>query len=441
MEKLAIPAYPPELLEKKGARNSQAMIDFRGYTVESFLRAYRDCGPIFKTKVNGLDEVVFGGLQANEEAWRRPDEWSYSEAVRVFREELSSLHLTQLDREPHRRKRRLLNKAFKTSSIMASLPQIAEQIRLGLKRINGVEVELHEVLMEVYTKAQSVSSIKETLSDHMVRKMVDFEEGFIGALFLNDQERALVYSRSKYTNLKSEVLSYLHGIVRKRLNGEIADDLLDAIIHQKTSSSIEPLSEEELIYDAYLLLVAGTGNTSKTLCYCLYELAKNPEWTAKLIEELGQFDASSMARGMSNFPLLKATLMEAERLFPAAPVLPRVPFGDLEFLGHELTPKMHCLHLVSLMHFDDSVYEDPFLFKPQRWIDNEYPKLAHGTFGGGSHVCLGMNVARIQLPITLGYLLSNYNFSITKEPRKEHYAFHNEVDSMTVRMNIVLSSK
>ena len=57
MEKLAIPAYPPELLEKKGARNSQAMVDFRGYTVESFLRAYRDCGPIFKTKVNGLDEL------------------------------------------------------------------------------------------------------------------------------------------------------------------------------------------------------------------------------------------------------------------------------------------------------------------------------------------------------------------------------------------------
>ena len=93
------------------------------------------------------------------------------------------------------------------------------------------------------------------------------------------------------------------------------------------------------------------------------------------------------------------------------------------------------------MHFDDSVYEEPFLFKPQRWIDNEYPKLAHGTFGGGSHVCLGMNVARIQLPITLGYLLSNYNFSITKEPKKEHYAFPSEVDSMTVRMNVVLSSK
>ncbi len=168
MEKLAIPAYPPELLEKKGARNSLAMIDFRGYTVESFLRAYRDCGPIFKTKVNGLDEVVFGGLKANEEAWCRPDEWSYGKAVKVFREELSSLHLTQLDREPHRRKRRLLNKAFKSSSIMASLPQIAEQIRLGLKKINGVEVELHEALMEVYTKAQSVSSIKETLSDAIV---------------------------------------------------------------------------------------------------------------------------------------------------------------------------------------------------------------------------------------------------------------------------------
>jgi cytochrome P450 len=111
----------------------------------------------------------------------------------------------------------------------------------------------------------------------------------------------------------------------------------------------------------------------------------------------------------------------------------------MEFLGHELAPGASCLHMVSLMHFDEAVYADPFEFKPQRWLDHEYPKLAHGTFGGGSHVCLGMNVARLQMPLTLGYLLSKYDFKITKPPVIENYAYPDEVDSKTMRMGVQLN--
>ena len=435
---VTIPYHAPNLFEKRTESNSQVAIDFRGYTIESFLNAYRECGPVYRTQINGLEEIIIGGLEANDEAWRRPDLWSYSEAVKVFREELSDLHLTQLDREPHRRKRRLLNKAFKTSSVMENLPQIAEEIQRGLEALAGEEVELHEALMEMFTRSQSVSSIKEKIPDEMVKKMVAFEEGFLGALFLKDTERASIYSRAGYKEIKNKVLTYLHEIILKRLEGNRAEDLLDTILHQRTSNTIEPLSEKELIYDAYLLLIAGTGNTSKTLCYCLNELARNPEWTAQLIEEIGDFKVDSMTRGMADFPLLKATIMEAERLFPAAPVLPRVPAEDMDFIGHYLNKGSHCLHMLTLMHFDESIYEDPFQFKPQRWLDHSYPKQAHGTFGGGSHICLGMNVARIQMPITLGFLLSNYNFTVTKTPKKENYKFPNEVDSSTVRMNVRL---
>lgn len=436
-----LPIYSPELLEKRTATNSKAVVDYRGYTVESFLRAYKELGAVFSTEVNGMEEIVFGGLEANDSAWRNPDDWSYQEAVKVFREELSSVHLTQLDRDPHRRKRRLLNKAFKSSSVMASLPQIGETIAAGLEGFVDREVELHEGLMQVLTRAQSVSSIKEALSEDMVHKMVEFEEGFIGALFMKDEERASIYNRASYTELKQEVLSYLHGIVKRRLDGEKADDLLDEIIHQKTSASIEPLSEKELIYDAYLMLIAGTGNTSKTICHCLNALTRDETWMARLREELSGFDVGQLSRGMGEFPLLKATLMEAERLFPAAPVLPRVPAGNIDFLGHHLPKGTHCLHLVSLMHFDESIYEDPFAFKPQRWLENDYPKLAHGTFGGGSHVCLGMNVARLHMPLTLGYLLSRYDVEVSKAPTMEHYAYPDEIDSNTVRMNIKLAKR
>lgn len=411
----SIPTYPSEKLEHHSEGQSATPISFRGYTAESLLQAYREAGPVFTTEINGEEEVILAGMDANEQAWRSPDEWSYHHAVAVFREELSQVHLTQLDGAPHRRKRRLLNKGFKNSSVMSGMPATARIIAEGLEAMVGREVELHEALMKVFTRAQSASSVKVDLDEAALERMVDFEEGFIGALFMTEAERQLVYNRAAYVGKKEVVLNQLHSIVKARLEGETKDDLLDQVIHQKTSESVEPLSEEELIYDAYLMLIAGTGNTSKLLCYLVDVLAKHPAWTAELREEIGDFDISRMARGMQDFPLLKATLMETERLFPAAPVLPRVPARDTEFLGFPLAAGCHCLHQVALMHYDDTIYEDPFAFKPRRWLENDYPKAAHGTFGGGSHVCLGMNVTRVQMPLTIAYLLSRYDFEVLRQ--------------------------
>jgi cytochrome P450 len=436
-----IPKFPSEKLVMHDGANSGSPITFRGYTAESLIAAMREVGPIFETKINGAPEICFAGLDANDVAWRTPDDWSYGEAVSVFRDELSELHLTQLDKDAHRRKRRLLNKGFRQSSIMEGMPSTARTIQEGLESMADEAVELHVELMKIFTKAQSLSAVKMDLSDSEVARMVDFEEGFIGALFETKDDRATIYNRAGYLEIKSGVLGQLHEEVKARFDGVTKDDLLDMVIHQKTAAAIEGLTEEELIYDAYLLLIAGTGNTSKLLCYLLNELAQDPEWTARLTEELKDFDAHKLAGGMKAFPLLKATLMETERLFPAAPVLPRVPAKDIEFLGYPLSEGEHCLHLVALMHYCDSVYEEPLSFKPQRWIDHEYPKNAHGVFGGGSHVCLGMNVARIQMPLTIGYLLSRYNFEILSSPDVVNYAYPEEKDSKTLRMNFKLSKK
>ena len=270
--------------------------------------------------------------------------------------------------------------------------------------------------------------------------MVDFEEGFIGALFMKKHERELIYNRASYLDIKAQVLGELHAIVKDRLDYDGAPrDRLDDVIQQKTTATMQPLSEEELIYDTYLMLIAGTGNTGKLTSYLLDALSRDPEWTSKLRDEIGDFSPAKLAEGMRHFPLLKATLLETERMFPAAPVLPRVPAEDIEFLGYPIARGTHCLHLASLMHFDATIYEEPFVFRPARWLDQTYPKNAHGTFGGGSHTCIGLNLVRLQMPLLIGYLLSGYDFEVICPPRVENYAYPDEVDSQTLRMNIHLS--
>ena len=80
--------------------------------------------------------------------------------------------------------------------------------------------------------------------------------------------------------------------------------------------------------------------------------------------------------------------VETERMFPAAPVLSRVVEEPFEFAGFELPRGTRVLHLQTLPHFLEEVSASPYRFDPSRWMDREYPKKAHGTFGGSTHICL-----------------------------------------------------
>lgn len=46
------------------------------------------------------------------------------------------------------------------------------------------------------------------------------------------------------------------------------------------------LDRRELQQDFMLMVVAGSGTTSNTMTFCLYELARHPEVVARLREEL-----------------------------------------------------------------------------------------------------------------------------------------------------------
>ena len=137
----------------------------------------------------------------------------------------------------------------------------------------------------------------------------------------------------------------------------------------------------------------------------------------------------SFRSGLRDYPRLKATIMEVERLQPGALRLARVTAEEIELLGCKIPADTLVFHNHTLCHFLEEIYEDPFAFKPQRWLDGEYPKKAHGTFGGGTHFCLGTNVTRVHAPVILTNLVKNYGLELKFQPDFRHVvdlggAFH-----------------
>jgi cytochrome P450 len=379
------------------------------------LAAYQKLGPIYRVFFRGEEWACIGGLQANDWAWGHPDRWNYSDPMKGFRQVMGPSHVTQLDGPVHRAKRKALKPGFAMSLIAQQIPTIDQVVKQFLVEQCGETWTMMDLIMEALTEANSKTVLKVELTPEERHSFIEFEEVFLPGISMTEEMRNEHYENSSYKRLRPFVFDFLRKVVEARLNGHREDDNFQTMIDQREERDSPP-AIEEWIPEAYLLLMAGTGNTARTINVGLRYLRELPGWYAELQEEVKDYDPEQLLRGMDLFPKLKATIMEMERIFPAAPVHPRMTAEDLEFEGYELPKGTRILHLHTLTHFLDEIYEEPFRFNPRRWMENEFPKKAHGTFGGSTHICLGMNLARIHLPIVMANLIRNFDLELNELP-------------------------
>jgi cytochrome P450 len=400
----SLPAY--ESLGLPGAQTELEQFDH--------LAAYRRLGPIYQLRFRGERWVAMGGMDANEAAWRNPDQWDYHVASTPFREMMGPTHVTQLDGEIHRRKRRNLKPGFAMSAIAGTIPEMDASIAADLRASTGHPLKLHDFFMTALTRANSRSVLKCDFDDATAAIFIRFEEEFIRGTTLGEARHAY-YARAGFQRDRAAAFAFLGEIVDRRLAGETVNDCFQVMIDERRTHG-EPLERDELIPEAYLLLMAGTGNTARLLNAGLQHLYHDPGWLARLRAELAAYSPEKLLTGIGAFPLLKATLLEIERLFPAAPVSARVVASPFSFQGCTLPKGTKVLHLQTIPHFLDEIYAEPYRFHPARWLDREYPKKAQGTFGGSTHLCLGINLVRLHMPIVIANLMQSYGIEMDEQP-------------------------
>ena len=124
-------------------------------------------------------------------------------------------------------------------------------------------------------------------------------------------------------------------------------------------------------------------------------------------EELADW-APEAADSFATFPRLRATVLESERLRPAIPMALRVLASDMNVAGVSLPKGTRVLHATTMTHFLDEIYPQPQAFRPERFLDGgECPHRAHGVYGGGAHICLGMPLARVEVPVAVATIFKH----------------------------------
>ena len=86
------------------------------------------------------------------------------------------------------------------------------------------------------------------------------------------------------------------------------------------------------------------------------------------------------------------------------------------------------------MHHDERVYPDSFAFKPERWLNN--PKGPDGrknlqhymtSFGKGTRMCLGMNLAYAEITLAIASLFRLFEFSLFDTDRSDVDCYKDEI--------------
>ncbi|KAF7538586.1 hypothetical protein G7054_g2820 [Neopestalotiopsis clavispora] len=214
-------------------------------------------------------------------------------------------------------------------------------------------------------------------------------------------------------------------------------DLLTAMLRGRDSMTGKKMTDDSIIDNLITFLIAGHETTSGTLSYAMYELLRKPEEYRKVREEVDRVIGTGpvTVEHMTKLPYIEAVLRETLRLDSPIPVLSRRTHkGDEMLRGKYLIKEDDaCLVLLSKLHVDPAVYDDPMEFRPERMLSenfNKLPKNAWKPFGHGVRACIGRPFAWQESVLALALLFQSFDFELD-DP---NYQLHHK-QTLTIKPN------
>jgi cytochrome P450 len=169
--------------------------------------------------------------------------------------------------------------------------------------------------------------------------------------------------------------------------------LMDAIASEGAGQDIA-LARDMLLQ----LYFAGITSIGTSLIWILLLLAQHPKECRALLDELQRALGGRVPemQVLTQLPILDAVINESLRLYPGAGYEFRKSSPEMLKLGdYELPPNCQLVLSPWVTQHNPKVFDDPEVFKPQRFIDGQtYVKGAFEPWGVGMHACLGRVLAR-----------------------------------------------
>ncbi|KAM0444316.1 hypothetical protein ACHAO4_010268 [Trichoderma viride] len=171
------------------------------------------------------------------------------------------------------------------------------------------------------------------------------------------------------------------------------------------------LNKEELTSISLTMLSGGLDTVTTQVAWFVALLSQHPEIQDKAAEEIRKFYSEDEpmcdANDDQRCAYIVALVKEALRYYTVLRLaLPRVAVKDFLYEG-AVIPKGTIVFLNAwACNMDEAVWEDPEVFRPERWL--EQPDAPLFTYGLGYRMCAGSLLANRELYLIFMRLLNSY---------------------------------
>ncbi|CAL9243172.1 unnamed protein product [Arabidopsis halleri] len=248
-------------------------------------------------------------------------------------------------------------------------------------------------------------------------------------------EAGAVFDRvcATYISARREEIKRSQGIN----NGE-SEDLLTSHIKLDTTKYqlMDPINDKFLRDNVFALLLAGRDTTASALTWFFSFLSENLLVVTKIRQEIDTILPRSSSgherpscdtmEYLNKLVYLHAALCETMRLCPPVPLERLSPVeSDVLPSGHKVEANSKILVFIYGVGRMRAVWgEDALEFKPERWISEtgelrHVPAFKFLAFNAGPRICLGKQIAMIQMKFVAVEILQNYDIKVAKGQKFE----------------------
>jgi len=223
------------------------------------------------------------------------------------------------------------------------------------------------------------------------------------------------------TDLKSVIDDLLDERSRQADPG---DDLVGLMLSARDEETGATMSRKQIGDELMTFMLAGHETTSNALAWTWRRLSLNPAARERLFEEVDEVlgDRVPDMDDMDRLPWTRACVEEAMRLDSPVWTVGRQAIEEDELLGYRIPKGASVMVLISMIHRDPRIWENPEGYDPSRFLPENAkgrPRHAYMPFGAGRRVCVGSTFATVEATLLAAMISRRLRFDLPRGARVE----------------------
>ncbi|KAL3870432.1 hypothetical protein ACJMK2_038500 [Sinanodonta woodiana] len=206
--------------------------------------------------------------------------------------------------------------------------------------------------------------------------------------------------------------------------------LIDALFNiqsqEKSVGDSQWLTDSQIKAFIQDIIDAGLITTRNFLMCILLVLLHHHECVDRMYEEIVDvvgLERSPSLKDRPNMPYTEAVILEALRYNTHVPLgLPHGAMEDVEFEGYKIPKGSMVIPNIWTAHHDPAIWGDPWVFRPDRFLDDNGELLPPEhtlrqslvIFGAGKRACVGETLAKSRIFLYLTTFIQKFDFVLPK---------------------------